>query len=403
VTREGAGVITSAPAGITCGATCTGLFDQGPVILHASTDGAGTFFAGWDADGACGGPTHECPLTLDRSLTVRARFAARTANLVFVTTRKFPTTLGSAGAYDAGCNQVATQAGLNDPDGHGYVAMVSSPTSLARARLGAARGWVRLDGLPFADTVDNLFAPKSVIWNDVRYFETGADARDTFPMTGTAGDGTSTLDFSCDGWTTDKNGSASAGYPSGGPERWLAGNTNLCTPAEIICLGKSRTTTVAPVVTPGKRIWLSHDYHPGREVEAPDTICQRERAAGVLRAVAFLSTSRSPASDKIAEDATYVRPDGTLVARGSALLAGKLSSGVWQFGDGRYAAANSVWTGSTMPTATGTLGTTCGDWQNAGQGGISGIPGTNTWWWMIPGNGSGFTCGPAPLYCVEAM
>src|SRR5213592_2896892 len=78
------------------------------------------------------------------------------ANYVFVTsTTHAPDELGPADA-DRICNARAQAAGLPGT----YVAWLSSSTEPARDRLGSARGWVRLDGLPFTDTLADLAAGK---------------------------------------------------------------------------------------------------------------------------------------------------------------------------------------------------------------------------------------------------
>jgi hypothetical protein len=70
-TGTGGGTVASSPAGITCGATCSALFDTGTVVtLTATPDGASTF-AGWS--GACTG-TGSCIVTMDAAKAVTATF-----------------------------------------------------------------------------------------------------------------------------------------------------------------------------------------------------------------------------------------------------------------------------------------------------------------------------------------
>ena len=67
----GSGYVTSSPAGISCGTTCTMSVDGGTVVtLTASPDGSSTF-AGWS--GACSG-TGTCVLSLDAAKSVTATF-----------------------------------------------------------------------------------------------------------------------------------------------------------------------------------------------------------------------------------------------------------------------------------------------------------------------------------------
>jgi hypothetical protein len=77
VRRIGAGTVTSAPAGIACGATCARAFDVGTrVTLTAS--GAG--FTGWSGVPCASGTARNiCSVTLRSALTATARFAANPA------------------------------------------------------------------------------------------------------------------------------------------------------------------------------------------------------------------------------------------------------------------------------------------------------------------------------------
>lgn len=70
------GTVTSSPAGITCGATCTKDFPHGTVVTLTATPTSTTVFTGWG--GACSG-TGTCEVTLDQARTVEATFlVART-------------------------------------------------------------------------------------------------------------------------------------------------------------------------------------------------------------------------------------------------------------------------------------------------------------------------------------
>ncbi len=67
----GAGTITSSPAGINCGATCSASFESGTSVTLTATPSAGATFGGWS--GACSG-TGACTFTLSANTSVTATF-----------------------------------------------------------------------------------------------------------------------------------------------------------------------------------------------------------------------------------------------------------------------------------------------------------------------------------------
>ncbi len=68
---EGSGTVTSAPAGIDCGSTCSASFESGAVVTLTATPASGSTFSGWS--GACSG-TGACAVTLSAAQTVTASF-----------------------------------------------------------------------------------------------------------------------------------------------------------------------------------------------------------------------------------------------------------------------------------------------------------------------------------------
>jgi hypothetical protein len=72
---SGAGTVTSAPAGISCGPTClnvSGRFPVGTPVTLTAAPPVGTFFTGWTG-GGCGG-LGTCSLVLSADTTVTAAF-----------------------------------------------------------------------------------------------------------------------------------------------------------------------------------------------------------------------------------------------------------------------------------------------------------------------------------------
>jgi hypothetical protein len=69
---SGSGSVTSTPAGIDCGATCSASFNNGAQVTLQASPKAGSTFASWS--GACSG-TGSCTVTMDSATSVTATFA----------------------------------------------------------------------------------------------------------------------------------------------------------------------------------------------------------------------------------------------------------------------------------------------------------------------------------------
>ena len=69
----GTGTVTSSPAGISCGATCTASFANNSVVTLTATAGTNSAFRGWS--GGCVG-TGACVITLTSNTTATANFDA---------------------------------------------------------------------------------------------------------------------------------------------------------------------------------------------------------------------------------------------------------------------------------------------------------------------------------------
>ena len=405
IVKSGTGTVASTPGAIDCGQACSALVDPGTVTLRAdTTNGSGFFFSGWSG-GGCSGPARACDATIAGPTTITANFSAMMANLIFMTGPTVPANLGSAAAYDPKCNEIATSAGINTASGDGYIAYISDAALSAPSRVGTtARGWVRLDGKPFADTLTNLTTLDGAVYNDISFDERGNALVSSYAFTGTLPTGAWDSMFSCNGWTTTSaDVRVDVGRADGGPNHWVTGATVPCdAPASLICVGKTRASVVVPVVTAGKRIWQSTSYFKAGDSQSPDAKCGAERPAGVADGRALIATTTRQAATVLDPAAVYVRPDGTRVGTGALIAQGfGLESGIWQTATGQYQSRYAVWTGSATPSAVGTISSTCNDWQDTssasfGTSGVSGL--AFVLWW----SGSVAACSGAwPIYCVE--
>jgi hypothetical protein len=69
---DGTGNVTSAPAGITCGASCSQTYTSGTTVTLTATPAAGSTFSGWSGGGCAG--TGSCVVTVSAATTVTATF-----------------------------------------------------------------------------------------------------------------------------------------------------------------------------------------------------------------------------------------------------------------------------------------------------------------------------------------
>lgn len=403
----GNGRVTSQPLGINCPGTCRAAFDPSASIVLEATAGLAQRFSGWSAAecSALGPCRLALPVPRATERVVEARFADPLNNLVFISSQGYSPVLGGVAPYDAACNTLATAAGINTPNGNGFIAAMSDSSSHFIERLApGVRGWTRMDGRAFADTREEMVT-LGVVYNPVYYTELGIPGSGAF-MSGTLVDGT--LGLHCDGWS-----STSAELTEGDPFRFGPGNwmgigslpisgARACDPAtlrRIVCLGNTATAPLVRTPRAGKRIWLSNTTLFVGGI-SPDEHCDSERPSGVTSGIALIAGVGRAASDRLDPEADYVRPDGELVGTGQELIVASrptadgnsLDSGMWQSADGRYLREEQfdlqTWSGSTALDRPGTDESTCGDWLDpSGNANVGNFGVTNFQFWSRGGTG----------------
>jgi CSLREA domain-containing protein len=130
VTKDGSGggTVTSSPAGIDCGATCSAEFDANQVVtLTATPDGSSTF-TGWSGAGCSG--TGDCVVTMDQMRIVTATFTASGGG-----TTLFP----SSFTIESGSLNGGTVASLNADDDN-YLVVRSTKTARTATWYGTFSG-----------------------------------------------------------------------------------------------------------------------------------------------------------------------------------------------------------------------------------------------------------------------
>ncbi|WP_242344657.1 InlB B-repeat-containing protein [Anaeromyxobacter terrae] len=80
---DGAGTVTSSPAGIVCGASCSAEFPAGWSVTLTAQAASGSIFFGWT--GACVGAASTCTVTMDAARTVGATFSLASYPLTVAT------------------------------------------------------------------------------------------------------------------------------------------------------------------------------------------------------------------------------------------------------------------------------------------------------------------------------
>jgi hypothetical protein len=406
------GDFANASHGFTCEESCSRTLPDGheDTYLAQPKNGTGTYFAGFGGD--CTG-IGECSITMDRDKHITLEFGQQTHNFVFLSSRGDYTSHGGAVNFDVNCNKLATDAGINNETDDAYVAWVSDEDSLALDRLGTtARGWVRLDGKPVVDTVEDLLAGKLI--HTIRLDETGMLHDNEIVGTGTLADGSAAPD-NCNNWQSEANGYDFAyGKDSGGPTYWTESGVRPCNIGiQFYCFGKTFSEPIVLVPEEGKLIYLSEPYVPNVDT-TPDEACAASAPSGAGEVLAMLAYDDKAGADALTNGTKYVRPDGQFVGFGAEIVEAAapgvqanvddyLATGIWQTGDGTYLNEldSAVWVGDINIArqgasdcddfTTGTSSATVGDYRDSGSG----------FWDQEYGDRYRECSTPHRFYCVE--
>jgi hypothetical protein len=160
VVVRGTGTGSVSGGAIACPGTCTETAGYGTMVTLTATPSTAAAtaskFAGWSGGGCTG--TGTCTVTLTAATTVTAGFTL-SPNIMFVTNTASTGDLAGPDGADKTCGTLARAAGFVGT----YVAYLSSTSvagvvTTAASRVGSATGWVRPDGTPIMNTVDQLVA-----------------------------------------------------------------------------------------------------------------------------------------------------------------------------------------------------------------------------------------------------
>ncbi|WP_291931208.1 trypsin-like serine protease [Limnohabitans sp.] len=125
ITRNGAGsgAVSSNPAGINCGSTCTAAFTSGANVVLTATPASGSIFSGWTGGGCTG--TGTCTVAPTSATTVNARFELAS---VIVSLAKQGTGQGSVSSNQSGLNCGASCTALQSVSVAGGTAVTLNAT-----------------------------------------------------------------------------------------------------------------------------------------------------------------------------------------------------------------------------------------------------------------------------------
>lgn len=101
-TGTGSGTVTSSPAGINCGATCSASFAQGTAVTLTATPVSGSVFAGWSGGGCSG--TGTCTVMMSAAQSVTATFNTAPTSTFNLTVNKSGTGSGTITSNPSGIN-----------------------------------------------------------------------------------------------------------------------------------------------------------------------------------------------------------------------------------------------------------------------------------------------------------
>jgi len=292
-----------------------------------------------------------------------------------VTSVKYSTNLGGLAGADTICMDHARAAGLQGP----FVAWLSTSTTDAVTRLVVpgtskpARGWVRTDGKPIADTVADLIIGR--FYYPIRLDERGTDlalqSHDVMSGTTRAGvfDDSSSQ---CLDWTTNGPGES---YSIGNLARtfvdWTGNYSADCSTltARIYCLGIAYDNALSFTPSTGRIAFVSKTpFVTSAGGDAADGMCAMEAQGAGLPGtfLAALATEQRSATSRFDPlPGPWIRTDGVPLAdTGQRVLDFRLDATLNLDARGTHG-IDYVWIGSTDPTALSVPSDDCQNWTTS--------------------------------------
>ena len=362
------------------------------------------------------------------------------SNWVFVTSVTGNGNLGSwadAGgktgidAGDAICEARADAAGLNgtfkawlSDDNNDAYCRIHNLTGKKSDNCGqtilpvAAGPWVRTDGFPFGETIDQLLN-NGKVYAPVRYDEFGHIGSIKVYYTNTDINGVLSTSYAspCSNWHSSTQDIIFMGHSDITSYSWTAVSSfyGCDWDVSLLCFQTGVRPSLPNFSSAGKKVFVTSVTGNGNlsswpnaggkmGIEAGDAICQaRAQNAGLTNAhrfKAWLSDSTTNAIDRITSNGPWVRLDGVKIADSkSNLTDGSLFTSINLIETGIYRGYLDVWTG------TGSNGNksieTCNNWTD-GTSIFKGLAGrtvyASNWWTDAYSDSCDYGL---PLFCFE--
>jgi len=275
---------------------------------------------------------------------------------MFVTADSF--NVGSLNVDGANGKCMAAAAAATPPLAGVFRAWLANADGSAQLQLGNARGWVRIDSVPFVDRISDLIGGQ--ILYPPRIDENGVDHPDDTVSVATAAAGNGVLVSDCNHFTN--TGMMTIGRPDATADDWTDLMSLPCpNNFHLYCFGVDHISPLPALPVIGKRAFVTASpfaISPGGIGDA-DMLCGREANAAHLQGtfVALLATTTASAASRVGSG-PWVRMDGVSLGDNLAAPLAPLNvqaNGGYSFG--------TVWTGAPLPSSTGVDASTCNDWK----------------------------------------
>jgi hypothetical protein len=328
-------------------------------------------------------------------------------NLMFTSSTTYRGDLGGIAGADAKCQERARAAGLAGT----FIAFLSTAQASAFSRLDGARGWIRTDGRPVADTVQEMIQAR--VLYPPRIDEFGKDVvGDGFVATGTGSDGQPEPGQTGNDW-----GPAPASAPwlchggdaAAGSKGWFSNGHKGCELTfRLYCFETSRRSVIALPAPTGKRI----AFVSNAAVNLVNGIADADRACSIQATAAglpgsfkgLLATSGAGAASRFnLTGAPWFRPDGVqIVTTPRDIASVNILAPISVTADGLQRMDNhAVWTGAIAPESIGSA--TCKDWTSrlAGESALTGTANRSDIDWFNDSFPTPCSASYAHVYCLQ--